>query len=176
MYNEEDWKKAVAFHGHECPGLAIGFRACDAAVWKLGIGSADDEELVCVTENDACGCDAVQALLSCTFGKGNLIYRPRGKQAFSFFDRTNKRAIRICLKPDKRQMSRSQRQTYLLDASIDELFSFSEPKFEIPERARIFKSRECELCGESASEQMMRLQDAKSVCLDCFRDYSRGWE
>ena len=28
--------------------------------------------------------DAVQVLTGCTFGKGNLIYRPTGKMAFSF--------------------------------------------------------------------------------------------
>mgnify|MGYP000912035627 CR=1 FL=1 len=30
--NQELWKKCVEFHGHECPGLAIGFRACEAAM------------------------------------------------------------------------------------------------------------------------------------------------
>ena len=34
--NRELWDKCVGFHGHECPGLAIGFRACEAAVEKLG--------------------------------------------------------------------------------------------------------------------------------------------
>ena len=89
------WNKAVAFHGHECPGLAIGFKACEAARSRLGLGASPDEEIVCVTENDACGVDAVQALLSCTFGKGNLIYRGTGKQAFSFFERSSGRKPRI---------------------------------------------------------------------------------
>ena len=47
------WEKAVAFHGHECPGLAIGVRASVVAMEKLSTGSSEDEELVCVTENDA---------------------------------------------------------------------------------------------------------------------------
>jgi formylmethanofuran dehydrogenase subunit E len=59
--NKELWDKAVAFHGHECPGLAIGFKACEAAAEKIGIGVSDDEEIVCITENDACGVDAIQA-------------------------------------------------------------------------------------------------------------------
>ena len=25
--NQELWEKAAAFHGHKCPGLAIGFKA-----------------------------------------------------------------------------------------------------------------------------------------------------
>ena len=29
--NIDLWKKCVEFHGHECPGLAIGYRAAMAA-------------------------------------------------------------------------------------------------------------------------------------------------
>uniref|UniRef100_UPI0040560DE8 FmdE family protein n=1 Tax=Candidatus Electronema sp. TaxID=2698783 RepID=UPI0040560DE8 len=76
-----DWEQCIAFHGHECPGLAMGYRAAKAAQSKLGVKFSPDEEVVCVTENDACGLDAVQYLTGCTLGKGNLIYRDRGKQA-----------------------------------------------------------------------------------------------
>ena len=82
--NRELWDKCVGFHGHECPGLAIGFRACEAAVEKLGVSFSKDEEVVCITENNACGVDAVQLITGCTFGKGNLIFKDKGKQAFTF--------------------------------------------------------------------------------------------
>ena len=26
-----NWERCVEFHGHSCPGLAIGYRACEAA-------------------------------------------------------------------------------------------------------------------------------------------------
>ena len=68
------WDRCVEFHGHACPGLAIGYRASEAAVQKLNITFSKDEELVCVTENNACGVDAVQLLTGCSIGKGNLIY------------------------------------------------------------------------------------------------------
>lgn len=170
------WEKAVAFHGHECPGLAIGFKACEAAAQKMGIGTSDDEQIVCVTENDACGVDAVQALFSCTVGKGNLIYRGTGKQAFSFFNRTNGKKLRVCLKPGRNgDMDRTQRQEYLLNAPVDEIFTFSEPEFELPERARLFNTVVCAICGEGAPEHKMHLQEGKAVCADCFNDYGRGW-
>ena len=64
--------KAIAFHGHWCPGLARGIRA---AVWAAEhFGTAADEEIVTVTETDMCGVDAIQALLGCTFGKENCYY------------------------------------------------------------------------------------------------------
>jgi formylmethanofuran dehydrogenase subunit E len=166
----------VAFHGHECPGLAIGVKACQAAREKLGIGISDDEDLVCITENDACGVDAVQALLSCTIGKGNLIYRGTGKQAFSFFDRKTGKKLRVCLKPFPDDgMDRAQRQAYLLNAPVDDIFTFSEPRYGLPKKARLFKTVVCQICGEGAPEHKMRLQDGKTVCTDCFESYNRGW-
>ena len=60
------WEKAVAFHGHECPGLALGVRLCEFVRLRLGRTSAHDEELVCIAETDACPGDAIQALLGCT--------------------------------------------------------------------------------------------------------------
>lgn len=169
------WNKAVAFHGHECPGLAIGVKVCEAAVLKLGIGQSEDEEIVCVTENDACSVDGVQAILGCTFGKGNLLYRDTGKQAFSFFNRKTGEKIRICLKPFEKSMDRVERQAYLLEAPVEELFDFSVPQFELPEKARIFNTIICDLCGEGSPEHKMHLQDGKKVCVDCFKAYKRGW-
>lgn len=174
--NKELWEKAVAFHGHECPGLAIGFKACEAVREKMEVSVSEDEEIVCVTENDACGVDAVQALLSCTLGKGNLLYRGTGKQAFSFFDRKGGKKLRVCLKPKKNaDMDRATWQDYLLNAPVDEIFSFSEPKYDLPEEARIFQTVVCELCGEGAPEHKMHLQDGKKVCADCVKTYNRGW-
>lgn len=173
--DKELWNKCVAFHGHECPGLAIGFRACEAAREKLGISFSKDEEVVCVTETDACGVDAIQVITGCTIGKGNLIYRDRGKQAFSFFVRSTGESIRIVLKPTDKEMTREEKQRYLLEAPIDELFEFKRPNFELPERARIFRSIMCESCGELTAEHRVRIMEGKIVCLDCFKEYSRGW-
>lgn len=171
--NKELWKKAVEFHGHECPGLAIGYKVCEAAIKKLNIKFSMDEDIVCVTENDACGVDAVQVILGCSFGKGNLIYKGTGKHAFSFFNRTTGESVRIVLKPSSREMDRETRKTYLLNASIEELFDFKTPQFPLPERAKNFTTVQCESCGEGAPEHKIRLMGGKKVCLDCFQDYSR---
>ena len=85
MMNEQAlWEKAVAFHGHVCGGVTIGYKAALYAVKLLDIQFSEDEELVCVSENDACGVDAIQAILGCSLGKGNLLFHITGKQAFSF--------------------------------------------------------------------------------------------
>lgn len=39
------------FHGHMCPGLAIGIRAAEAALDQIG-PHAEDEEVVAIVETD----------------------------------------------------------------------------------------------------------------------------
>lgn len=169
-----DWQRCVGFHGHECPGLAIGFKASEAAIKKMGISFSKDEEVVCITENDACGVDAIQVLTGCSFGKGNLIYRAIGKNAYSFFNRKTGESIRMILKPFDNEMDKEERQKFILDSHVDELFIFSKPSYEVPESAKIFATVVCEECGEGAIEHKIRLQEGEKVCLDCFKDYSRS--
>ncbi len=173
--DKQEWEKCVQFHGHECPGLAIGLKACEAAREILNIQFSYDEEVVCVTENDACGVDAIQVLAGCSLGKGNLLYRKAGKQAYSFFNRISGESVRLVLKPFTAEMDRRQRQEYILNTPALELFECKKPHYALPEEARIFASVICEKCGESAAEYAIRLRDGRKVCSDCFEDYERGW-
>ncbi len=172
-----NWERCVQFHGHSCPGLAIGYRVCEAAREKLGLRFAKDEELVCVTENDACGVDAVQLLTGCTVGKGNLIYRATGKMAFSFFCRSSNKKLRLVFKPafPGKEMDREAWQKHILGASLTDLFDFKEPAYDPPSRARLFTRVVCAQCGEGVAENMGRLEDGRTICLDCHSGYSRGW-
>lgn len=169
------WEKSIEFHGHSCGGLAIGFKAAQLAKELLNISFSEDEEIVCVTENDACGVDAVQVVLGCSVGKGNLIFRNRGKQAFSFFNRKTGEAVRLVLK-DLPEMEKEIKQKYILHSSGEEIFEVKKPFYSLPEKARIFSSVVCQDCGEKAAEHMVRLVEGKMVCLDCFKPYVRGFE
>lgn len=173
--NEKLWSKCVEFHGHECPGLAIGFRACEIAKEKMDLQFSVDEEFVCITENDACGVDAVQVITGCTFGKGNLIYKNTGKMAFSFFSRSTGEGIRLVLKRLQDEMTRDEKQRYILAAPFEEVFDIKSPSFNMPEKARIFNAIVCENCNEGAAEHRIRISDGKKLCLDCTNEYSRGW-
>ena len=75
------------FHGHECGGLTIGYKAAQYAIKLLELTFSDDEQVVCNAENDSCSGDAIQVLLGCSMGKGNLLFHITGKQAFSFYNR-----------------------------------------------------------------------------------------
>lgn len=177
--NQKLWEECIKFHGHECPGLAIGYRAVEIAEQQLGddFSSICDEDIVCVTENDACGVDAVQWMTGCTLGKGNLIYRPSGKMAFSFFLRKSGKSIRLVLKPkpSDAHLNREESKKYILEAPADEVFWVKKPEFELPEEARHFADVICEKCGEPSPDYKMHLEDGKKVCYDCFTQYDRGW-
>jgi len=173
---QNDWERCVEFHGHSCPGLAIGYRACEAAREKLHLHFSIDEELVCVTENDACGVDAVQLLTGCTMGKGNLILRPVGKMAFSFFCRKTGGKLRTVFKaPFPKDMDRLAWQQSILSAPLDEIFDFKEPGYEPPSQARLFNRLLCAKCGEGMAENTGRFEEGETVCLDCHSSYNRGW-
>ena len=170
----ELWEKSAEFHGHICPGLTIGYKAALYANELLGLKFSEDEEVVCVTENDACGVDAISVILGCSVGKGNLLFRLRGKQAFSFFNRKTEKSVRLVLRNiDMDVGSREERQKEIFATPPTELFEVKDVSFTLPEIARIFNSITCEVCGESTAENYIRLHEEKRVCLDCFHPYSR---
>lgn len=169
---QELWEKTIAFHGHVCPGIAIGFRAALYAMELLKLDFSDDEQIVCITENDACGVDAIQAVLGCSVGKGNLLFHMRGKQAFSFYRRSTGEGVRLVLK-ERPRMSREESLHYLRTKPAEELFTVKTPAIALPEPARIFDSYVCDCCGEVTGANWIRLAGDKKLCLDCYPSYDR---
>lgn len=174
MRNEKElWDKCVALHGHVCGGLIIGYKAALYAIRLLGLVFSADEEVVCISENDCCSVDAIQAILGCTIGKGNLLFHMTGKMAFDFYNRTSGKAVRLLLKEPPREMERMEEYEYYRGLDPAEIFDTMDVKIALPERARKFPSYFCECCGEKAGENWIRLQGGKKLCLDCFQRYDR---
>lgn len=167
------WKDCVAFHGHECGGLTIGYKASLYAIELLKLEFSDDEQVVCISENDACGIDAVQVMLGCSVGKGNLLFRMRGKQAFSFYNRKTGDSVRLVLKPKPRDMTREESFAYFQACEPKDMFDVKEATIRLPEAARIFDSYICDCCGESTGANWIRLAGDKKLCLDCYESYDR---
>ena len=191
--DSRDFKKCVEFHGHTCPGLAIGFRAAKVAMERLKIRKASDEELVAVVETDACGVDAIQVMTGCTFGKGNFIFKNYGKHAFTLADRKTGRAVRVSLRfgalepdpahltllekmrndeayPDEESRLRNrtrERARKILEADIQDLFTIEEVALDIPPKARISESKACDLCGEPTMVTLLTDVGGKNVCIPC---------
>ena len=112
-------------------------------------------------------------ILGCSVGKGNLLFHLRGKQAFSFYNRTTGRSVRLVLKDRPQGMSRQESFAYYQSLAPWDMFAVKETTITLPESARLFQSIKCENCGETTAENMIRLENGKKLCLDCFNAYSR---
>ena len=188
------FKKCQDFHGHLCPGLSLGYQAAMAGMDWLAARRAEDEEVVAIVETDACGCDAIQVITGCTFGKGNFVHRDYGKHVFTFFSRQTGKGVRIARKPEdqnpidpehrellakirqgtasdeERRRFRAKHENAskkVLDKRPDELFSITEITVPIPEKARIEPSINCANCGEPTMSTKMEDKDGLKVCRGC---------
>jgi formylmethanofuran dehydrogenase subunit E len=188
-----DYQRCIDFHGHDCPGLAIGYRAAKAGLAFLREGRAEDEELVAIVETDACGSDAVQVLTGCTFGKGNFIYRDHGKNVYTLLDRKSGRGVRMALQSGVMESNERRRQLIekmrrdeatqeerrefweiqrlksldILEKSQEVLFSIREITSQLPPKARMTPSQPCASCGEpTMSTKLVKFQ-GKEICRDC---------
>jgi len=171
----EDLQGLIAFHGHLCPGLLIGYRATLFGLKRLRVKAAQDEELISIVENNSCSADAVQFLASCTFGKGNLFYRPYGKQVFTFARRPSGEAVRIALRaeaeeglPEDRRARRRKFIDRLLSAKDRDLFKARSLTIALPLPAQVFPSLPCQACGEPVMEAAARMARGKLLCQPCF--------
>ena len=165
------YEEITAFHGHSCPGLAIGYRMSQAALASLSDKRAKDEEIVAIVENDACGVDALQCLSGCTFGKGNLIFKDYGKQVYTLYSRGSRKGVRVVFSPrnvpENAGKDRERFINWLLSAPEDDLVLLREVQINEPEPARIVKSVPCAFCGESVMETRTREMDGKTACIPC---------
>jgi formylmethanofuran dehydrogenase subunit E len=183
---------AIQFHGHICPGLLIGVRAAEFARQYLDVDQDYDEELVTIVETNSCGTDAIQAILGCTFGKGNLIFKDFGKNVYTVVSREKGRAIRMAQKfgatkgPDSDRYRVLSRKADLNDNEISEkeyllgvifekimsmpfedLFNWQEVNIDIPEKAQIHPTIQCDGCGEGVMETRAAKTDKGWLCPSC---------
>jgi formylmethanofuran dehydrogenase subunit E len=192
VLDEQTIAEVVRFHGHQCPGLAIGIQAARLALREIGCNSPD-EEVVAVVETDMCAVDAIQFMTGCTFGKGNLIHRNWGKNAYTFFRRADDKAVRIAPRPrtwmsaeqqelqararagDATEAEQARLRTlrrewtdHILTSSPDELFTVTEVQGEPPHQARLHSSVECTACGEDVMETRTRKLGGRDLCIPCW--------
>ena len=188
---DTDLRDVIQFHGHLCPGLALGYRVAKAALRELKADRPQDEELVAIVENDSCAVDAIQFITGATFGKGNLIFRDYGKHVYTFYSRRSGAGVRISedyrgFEHDKRFPALKERQkagedvsrelqaykmekaAAILKADEKEIMSFTPAAVPPPAEARVRGSVRCSVCGEKLMESRSRVKGGKIVCIPCF--------
>ncbi len=168
--NEKMWEAVKDFHGHQCPGLAIGYKVCEALfdLYPFLVSRAKDEELVCICENDSCAVDAIQVLTGCTFGKGNFLYEPNGKHVYSFYLRERGESVRFYVNiEDCKRETKAETLEVVMNTPFSEIVSKGEVKKDFPAYARIFNSIKCSNCGEYVAEGFLVESENGLVCKEC---------
>ena len=72
-----------------------------------------------------------------------------------------------------REMSREESFEYYHSVPAGEMFDIKEATIALPSEARLFDSYVCERCGESTGANWIRIQNGKTLCLDCCGTYDR---
>lgn len=168
---QELMKKATLFHGHICPGVALGVLVAKY-ILEHNFEHSPDEELVAVVENDNCSVDAIQALLGTTYGKGNLIHLDYGKNNYTIYSRKSKIGVRLALKThvfEDKKLIRDERVRKILSSNTEDIFDIKQVEFNPPEKAQIEESIPCEICNElTMSSRIIDYQGSK-MCISCYK-------
>lgn len=190
----DDLKSCVEFHGHICPGLIYGYRVAKEAMKLMNLSRAVDEEVVAICENDSCAVDALQVILGTVAGKGNLIIKDFGKNAYTVLSRSKRKAYRFSRKTHYDYTGKAKKEFDRLDAAVAagtaseddrrnlkrlkvddllarpfaEIFTTTEVPFDEPLYAPLAPSEPCAICGEmTMATKMMKLSDGRQVCIPC---------
>lgn len=165
------YQEILEFHGHECPGIAIGYRMAKTALDFLSEMRSGDEELVAIVENDACGVDAVQCLTGCTFGKGNLIFRDYGKHVYTLYSRSSGEGVRISFHRDNVppgvREKRDDFTRWILESPWETMLTVEKVSIEEPPMAVIRSSVKCARCSEDVMESRVKQMDGVPFCIPC---------
>jgi formylmethanofuran dehydrogenase subunit E len=171
MEAKELMEKAARFHGHMCPGLAIGVLAAKY-ILEHGFNYSPNEEVVAVVETDNCSIDALQSLLGVSTGKGNLIHQDYGKLNYYFYNRETEKAIKLSVKSnvfEDKKKNKHERIKQLLASKPEKVFNIYEIEYNPPGLAQVEESIPCDICGENTMNSRLMFYNNNSMCIPCYK-------
>jgi formylmethanofuran dehydrogenase subunit E len=188
-------KRVVNFHGHLCPDLVIGMKACEYALALLFQGEQPHGPVSVIAENSTSALDAFQVLLGATLGNHALQVFDVGKHNYTFskggFDRgftlryrgrcfaneVEYAFLKEKILNNETTLDEVVRFQQILDSRVSELLSVAvENLFEVAAGAQVAGSKEtptvyvsCSRCGQQVlRERAIEFQE-KIYCIPCFQ-------
>jgi formylmethanofuran dehydrogenase subunit E len=123
-------KRVVNFHGHLCPELAIGIKACEYARRLLFNGGEVSGRISVYAENCTSALDALQVLLGVTLGNQCLKVLDFGKHNYTFSARNSDQGFTLRLKRfsfgDEQEYGTLEEKIAHQQISLDEVVRFQE--------------------------------------------------
>ena len=199
MAVEMQLRLSADFHGHLCPDLVTGYRACKFALSQLGPELVWAPNSRVIAENTGSAIDAIQRLTRCTIGNGRLETRDCGKHAYAFVNGQGS-GLRVVLKGDilpsdeellsleqrikanqatLNEVARYQRRldsrvAWLLTVPEDAAFAFRRLFVPQPNYSPTSALAVCAVCGEVAIASHLLTVGDQKVCKECARTYWEG--
>lgn len=157
----------IRFHGHECPGVTIGYRMAKAAMEQLPA----DAKLVAIAENRACGVDALQWVTGCTAGKANLVLKDYGKQAYTLYSSETGKGVRVLFHGDRVPAEVRKEQAefirWLMTADAGSFLTLTPVQVNEAIARTTKETAPCSACGEPVSLTHLRESGAGKLCVPC---------
>jgi len=185
------------FHGHKCPAMPMGLRVGAAAMNALGVGRAQDGQLLALVEigDDHCAtcfADGVQMITGCTLGKGNIKKLHYGKWGVTLVDVASGRSVRVTPRAEamlankktefftryrEKGIPASQVPPEVVQPLVDRVMGAPDEAllavgevqpYALVRKAHSFASFVCERCGEMTVEGYGRPLGEQRVCQPCY--------
>ena len=180
------------FHGHMCPGVAIGVQAANVALAELGCNS-DSNEVLAIVETSMCAVDGIQYVMGCTFGRGTLIHLDYGKNAYSFVRTGDGKSLRLSAREgawqrsqeheallaksraglstesDKKRYWELQRQVSeeILARHPESIFRIVRERITFSALSRDMHYRKCSRCGDMTNVSRLVSTPDSELCVPC---------
>lgn len=200
MTHTDEYAEVLRFHGHECPGAAVGLRMAQVAVSRFGRNTPDNR-IVAVSETDACSADAVQVATGCTFGTRTLVHQDHGKNVVTFWRMSDGAGLRISAKPDSDAVRSEEiwalnrkvedgiatdaessrfdelqtaRITRILAAPVTQILLTEDVTGQPPSHKKLQPYDACEGCAELTSIATLHNHRGRMLCPPCHLDAHGG--
>lgn len=94
------WELVIDFHGHTCPGIALGYRIAQLAQREMGIRPTPDSECLVKAYTQTCAIDAFQVLSRATVGRRALIIEESHKHVYQFHITGTEEILQFTISPE----------------------------------------------------------------------------
>lgn len=173
---------AIDLHGHLAPGIALGLRMSEIALFRMNTKKGD-KYLIGISETARCLADAMQAATGCTLGHGSAFVEDYGKLALTLGDARTKKGVRVALKDEANKHSTLMNKWMMRLGKLSheeeeelgmQLLDLDENFFLVQEvainRYQIFEKSvivSCKECGELIPESLTEKKGAQVYCKAC---------
>jgi formylmethanofuran dehydrogenase subunit E len=94
------WELVIDFHGHTCPGIALGYRVAQLALKEMGMHPNLESQCIVKAYIRTCAVDAFQVLNRATTGRRALFIEDLNKHVYQFHFSGTHEILQLTILPE----------------------------------------------------------------------------